>query len=177
MSRLGLVVAATLGGTLALATSAASAHVTLAVQQAPVGSFYKAIFRVPHGCDGQATLKVRVRIPAGVIAVKPQPKPGWTLSTVTGPYPKPVAFMHGQTLAEGVKEVDWSGRLPDDEYDEFAVFAYLSDTLKPGTRLYWPTVQECGKAADRWIEIPAAGQSPHSVDHPAPSLELLPPKH
>jgi uncharacterized protein YcnI len=169
--------AAALGGALALSASAASAHVTLAVQQAPVGSFYKAIFRVPHGCDGEATLKVRIRIPEGVVGVKPQPKPGWTLSTVTGKYPKPVAFVHGQPLTEGVKEVNWSGKLPDNEYDEFAVFAFLSDALKPGTRLYWPAVQECAKGVHRWIEIPPAGQNPETLAHPAPSLELLPPKH
>ncbi|HVV94995.1 MAG TPA: YcnI family protein [Hyphomicrobiales bacterium] len=167
---------AAVGGAFMLAASAASAHITLAVPEATVGTFYKAVFRVPHGCDGEPTLKVRVRIPDGVIGVKPQPKPGWTLSTVIGKYPAPVAFMHGQTLAEGVKEVDWSGRLPDDDYDEFAVFAYLGDALKPGTRLYWPAVQECAKGANRWIEIPAAGQDAEKLEHPAPSLELLPPK-
>jgi uncharacterized protein YcnI len=30
-----------------------------------------------------------VRVPAGFIAVKPMPKPGWQLSTVNDKYPKP----------------------------------------------------------------------------------------
>jgi uncharacterized protein YcnI len=36
----------------ALAASAANAHVTLERRQAPVGSYYKAVFAVPHGCAG-----------------------------------------------------------------------------------------------------------------------------
>ena len=36
----------------ALAASPAIAHVTLEKRQAPVGSYYKAVFAVPHGCAG-----------------------------------------------------------------------------------------------------------------------------
>ena len=66
----------------------AGAHITLETREAPVGAGYKAVLRVPHGCEGTATTSVRVRIPDGVIGVKPMPKPGWTLTTVTGKYPK-----------------------------------------------------------------------------------------
>ena len=39
----------------ALVVSPASAHVTLEKRQAPVGSYYKAVFAVPHGiADRQA---------------------------------------------------------------------------------------------------------------------------
>ena len=37
-------------------------------KQATVGSSYKAVFVVPHGCAGSATIKIRVQIPEGVIA-------------------------------------------------------------------------------------------------------------
>src|SRR5689334_9992517 len=37
----------------------AVAHVTLENQQAPVASIYKAVFRVPHGCKGKPTNRVR----------------------------------------------------------------------------------------------------------------------
>ena len=33
----------------------ACAHVTLEAQEAPVASTYKAVLRVPHGCEGAAT--------------------------------------------------------------------------------------------------------------------------
>ena len=67
-----------------LAAAPAVAHVTLEGKQAPVGSYYKAVFAVPHGCAGSATTKIRVQIPEGVIGVKPMPKPGCALDTVTG---------------------------------------------------------------------------------------------
>ena len=35
--------------------TAAFAHITLETQEAKVGSTYKAVLRVPHGCDGKAT--------------------------------------------------------------------------------------------------------------------------
>jgi periplasmic copper chaperone A len=40
----------------ALAASPASAHVTLETKQAAVGSYYKAVFAVPHGCAGSPTV-------------------------------------------------------------------------------------------------------------------------
>ncbi len=39
-----------------LSASPAAAHVTLEKRQAPVGSYYKAVFAVPHGCAGSATV-------------------------------------------------------------------------------------------------------------------------
>ncbi len=41
---------------LAIGTGAAFAHVTLETQTAAVGSTYKAVLRVPHGCEGKATI-------------------------------------------------------------------------------------------------------------------------
>ena len=67
-----------------LGSSAAFAHITLQDKQAPVGSSYKAVLRVPHGCSGSATVALRVRIPSGFIDVKPMPKPGWKLDVVRG---------------------------------------------------------------------------------------------
>ena len=60
---------------LAFGATAALAHATFEVQEAPVGANYKAVLRVPHGCDGKATKVVRVQIPEGVIAVKPMQTP------------------------------------------------------------------------------------------------------
>ena len=37
---------------------------------------------MPHGCSGSPTTAIRVRVPAGIIGVKPMPKPGWQLNTV-----------------------------------------------------------------------------------------------
>jgi periplasmic copper chaperone A len=143
--------AVTLGGTAALA------HATLETQQAAIKTNYKAVMRTPHGCEGTATLKVRIQIPEGVIAVKPQPKAGWTLEIVKAKYAKSYDY-YGTPMTEGVKEIIWSGKLLDENYDEFVFRAYLTDSLKPGEMLYFPTIQECEKGTHRWIEIPAEGK-------------------
>ncbi len=107
--------------------SPASAHVLLEPKQATVGSSYKAVFAVPHGCAGSATTKIRVQIPEGVIAAKPMPKAGWTVEAISGKYAGEYDF-HGSKLSEGVKEVVWSGgKLPDHQYDEFVVSTFLTD--------------------------------------------------
>ena len=102
------------------------------------------------------------------------PKAGWQLETVKGKYLKPYTY-YGSKVDEGVKEVVWSGgKLPDDFYDEFVLRAYLTDSLKPGSTLYWPVVQECEKGVERWIQIPAAGKSDDDYETPAPGVKLGP---
>lgn len=157
---------------LALSMSCAQAHVMLERQEAPIGGGYKAVFRVPHGCASSPTLKVRVRIPEGVVQVKPMPKAGWEIATVKGAYGKSYAVYHG-SVSEGVKEVTWSGRLSDDNYDEFVLSVFLTDALVPGSTLYFPVVQECESGVHRWIEIPAEGKSEADLKEPAPGLKLL----
>jgi periplasmic copper chaperone A len=159
----------------ALFTCAASAHVTLETREAPVGAPYKAVLRVPHGCEGTGTIALRIRVPDGMIAVKPMPKPGWKIETVNGKYSKTYNFFHGAKLSEGVVEIGFSGgNLPDAYYDEFVFTGFLADDLEPGKMLYVPVVQECEKGVHRWIEIPAAGKSSRDYPEPAPALKLMP---
>jgi uncharacterized protein YcnI len=158
----------------ALAASSAIAHVTLENRQATPASYYKAVFAVPHGCAGSATVKVRVQIPEGVIAVKPMPKPGWTVETTKGKYSTSYE-LHGATISEGVREVTWSGgKLADDNYDEFVLATFLTGSLKPNTTLYFPVVQECEQGVSRWIEIPQEGKPAHDSKSPAPGVKLMP---
>ena len=163
----GFVIAALLFAT------PAYAHVTLEGRQAAIGTWYKAVFAVPHGCAGSATTKVRVQIPDGVIDVKPMPKPGWNVEVVKGKYAAPYDF-HGGKVSEGAKEVVWSGgKLLDDNYDEFVISTYLTATLKPDTVLYFPTVQECEQGVSRWIDIPADAEHTHDAKSPAPGVKLI----
>jgi periplasmic copper chaperone A len=159
------------------AISFAAAHVEFETPEAPVGTSYKAVMRVNHGCDGSPTVTVRVRMPEGVIAVKPMPKPGWKLDAIKGKYPKPTNA-RGAAISEGVTEIAWSGgKLADGFYDEFVFQSSFSDELKPGTTIYFPVVQECEKGVHRWIEIPTGGgHGGHGAadSEPAPGLKLLP---
>ena len=159
----------------AFAASPAAAHVSLETKQATVGASYKAVFTVPHGCKGSPTVKIRVQIPEGVIAVKPMPKAGWTIDVVEGKYAGEYDY-HGSKLSSGVKEVAWSGgKLTDQHYDEFVVQTFLTGSLKPNTTLYFPVVQECETGVSRWIDVPAEGAG-HSHDgkSPAPGVKLMP---
>ena len=137
----------------AITATTAEAHITLEVGEAPVGGAYKAVLRVPHGCEGEATLRVRVQIPEGVIAVKPMPKPGWKIETVTGKYAKPYDYF-GSEMTEGVTEIVWTGELPDAYYDEFVFRGTLtkgltvgSDSLLPGRSRNAPTRPSAGSSS------------------------------
>lgn len=153
--------------------SPAYAHVTLEASQAPADSFQKVVLRVPHGCAGSPTVKLRVQIPEGVTGVKQQPKTGWKSAPVRGRLPTPFDDGHGKPITEGVREAVWSGgRLNDDEFDEFAMHVKLPN--RPGTTLYFPVVQECVKGVTRWIETPEEGKGPQGLKEPAPSLRLIP---
>jgi periplasmic copper chaperone A len=159
---------------MAVGTVTAFAHATLEVAEAPVGASYKAIIRIPHGCEGEPTIAVRVQIPEGVISAKPMPKAGWTFEKIKGPYEQAYEYF-GTPMSEGVKEIIWKdGSLPDDEYDEFVFRAFLTEGLPVGEILYLPVVQEGPEgAAERWIEIPAEGQSSDDLESPAPGIRLL----
>lgn len=155
--------------------SAAMAHVTLETSEAPANSTQKVVLRVPHGCDGQATHTVRVLIPEGFIGVKPMPKPGWQVETRKGPYARSYDYF-GNKLAEGVKEVVWSGgNLLDEHYDEFVLRGRVTD-LPPGTMLWFKTVQDCKDGSERWIEVPAEGRKASDLKRPAPGLKVVAPK-
>ncbi len=155
------------------AASLAHAHASLEQREAKVGSGYKAVVKIGHGCDGSATTTVRVDIPEGVIGVKPMPKPGWTITTQRGAYARAYKHYHGD-LSEGVRQVTWTGGpLPDDFYDEFVVSAYIAGELTPGTTLYFPVTQTCEKGELAWTEIPVAGQDAHDLKSPAATLKLI----
>jgi uncharacterized protein YcnI len=173
-----LRVALAAGAALALSTGTAFAHATFEVREAAVGGAYKGVVKIGHGCKGgAATTKLSVTIPEGVIAAKPMPKAGWTLATVKGAYAKSYKYYGTEKVAEGVKQITWSGgELSDDNYDEFVISMYLTDSLTPGTTLYFPIVQTCTEGENRWVEIPAAGQDAHALAKPAAGVRLLPAK-
>jgi hypothetical protein len=151
----------------------ASAHVVLDKSEARIGASYKAVLAVPHGCEGSATIRLTVSVPEGMIAVKPIPKPGWTIAVTKGAYARSYAFMHGIQLSEGVKEISWSGgKLEDAFYDEFGFAGFIADSLKAGDKLAFPVIQECESGVAKWVEVAAAGQDPHALKYPAPQLRL-----
>jgi uncharacterized protein YcnI len=163
------------GGALAAAalmiSAPALAHVTFENGQATPNSTYKAVLRIPHGCDGKPTLKVRVRIPEGIVAVKPMPKAGWKLETTKGSYVKAYQ-LYGEAVSEGVTDIVWTGSLDDAHYDEFVFQARFTDAYQPGATVYFPVVQECDGATEEWTQVPGAGEDPHGLQSPAPGVRI-----
>jgi len=159
-----------------VAAAPADAHVFLEGKQAAISADYKAVFVVPHGCAGSATIKLRVQIPEGVVATDAKPVDGWTVDTVKGKYPGEYD-VKGAKVSEGIKEVAWSGgKLPDKTRQDFVIETFLTDSLKPDTTLYFPVVQECEQGVSRWIEIPPEGAvHAHEGKWPAPGVKLTKP--
>jgi len=154
------------------APTAAAAHVTVSPSEAPANSYAKLSFRVSHGCQGSPTVRLRLQIPEGVTAVKPQVHPLWKINTTMRPLAQPYQS-HGKTITETVNEVIWSeGSLPDNLMDEFHVSVKLPD--QAGQVLAFPVVQECQQGIYRWIQVAKPGEDPDSLAEPAPLLKLTP---
>ncbi|HEX2070794.1 MAG TPA: YcnI family protein [Thermoleophilaceae bacterium] len=155
------------------AAAPAAAHITVAPSEAPADGFATLQVQVPHGCEGSPTRAIRVRIPRSVPSVTPQVHPGWEVTTEDGP--KDVVELHGETVRRGVAEVTWTaadaGPLPDDRLDVFGMSVKLPPG-EPGEAVYFPTVAECVKGQDAWIQIPRAGESADELEAPAPAVTL-----
>lgn len=153
----------------ALSPSIAVAHMVADPPEGPAGGYFKAAFRVTHGCQGTPTVSVTIRIPEGVLGAKPQAKPGWTIEIKTRPVDPPVDLGHGFKIRETASEITWrGGPLPNAYFDEFALTMRTPD--RPGTTLYFPSIQTCEKGSYEWVQVPGGpGEHLHA---PAPSVKL-----
>ena len=159
-----LVLAVTL-----LWSGVASAHVTPQDPEAPSGGYFTTAFKVGHGCDGSPTTKVEIKMGEGVTSVKPQPVPGWNLSTTMRTLDPPIDN-HGTLITETVDTVVWEGGpLPDTELQMFWVSMKLPEG-DAGTTVAFPVVQTCEQGETAWIEPIVEGEE--EPDHPAPVVTL-----
>lgn len=141
------VVLALVALTTSVAAGPASAHVHTDPATVKPGARATVAFRITHGCDGSPTVKVALRLPAGVARATPMAVAGWKAS-VRG------------------RVVTWSGgRLAPTATQAFAVTATFP-TAK-GV-LAFPMVQTCVKGENAWIEPTVAGQPEPA--HPAPMI-------
>jgi uncharacterized protein YcnI len=118
---------------------------------------------------------VRVKIPDGVLSLKPQAKPGWEIAITMRKLEKPVDNGHGGLITETVDEVAWrGGKLPNNWFDEFGLAMKLP-ARAAGEVLWFPVIQECERGVHRWIEIPKEGQRWNALKEPAPFIRLKAP--
>lgn len=165
----------TCGALLAAAVAIpAFAHTSFVNPTAEQDATIVAALQVPHGCEGGlATTEVRVELPEGFIAAKPQPKAGWQLEVISGDYQKAYKN-HGKDVKSGPVEIRWKdGDLPDAYYDTFNIQGKISG-VDADADLPFKVTQLCGeKGSVKWDQIAAAGQDPHSLDNPAPTIKIV----
>lgn len=150
----------------------AAAHITANPNESEADSWFRTALRVSHGCAGAATIAVKVKIPPGPISVRPQAKPGWAIEIKMRQLEPPIHGPHG-LVTEVADEITWrGGPLPDAYFDEFGLSMRLPN--EPGKILYFPTIQECEKGTEYWVEIPATGEAWGDKDKPAPYIRLKP---
>jgi len=153
--------AALVSAALVLLPASADAFVSLKSKQAPAGADYTATFTVEHGCAGSPTVRLRIRMPDGVSAVKPLDAAGWKVSA---------ARARAEPDAAVVEVVWLGGTLEAETPGEFAIAMRLPDA--PGTTLYFPVTQECEKGSVRWAETPSPTMLAGALRFPAPALTL-----
>jgi uncharacterized protein YcnI len=164
------VIVAVVGVLVLMVASPAFGHVTVSPTESTADGFATLVFQVPHGCEGSPTTSLSIQIPAGVVSVKPQVKPGWELTIEEGTLPEPVDYF-GETLTEGVLSVTWSGGSLEDQFmDQFGMSVKLPPSA--GETLYFPAVQTCAEGEHAWIQIPEEGQSSEELEEPAPAVLL-----
>lgn len=147
-----------------LAPAPALAHVVATPGEAKAGSYSAIAFRVGHACaTGDATLTLRVEIPDTVASARPQPKAGWTLAVERSDEADPAKR---RTTA-----VSWTGRLPGDQFDDFAVLMKLP--AQAGD-LVFPVIQTCEKGESQWTEIADPQRPGEALTRPAPVVRLTP---
>lgn len=155
-----------------LVSSSAWSHAVINEAEADAGGFAFITLRITHGCDAEPTTEVRVKIPEGVTRVSPRFESDWTaekrMRKLTTPYENEV----GQLVTETVDEIVWTGgSLPDGYYGEFQLRVLMPDAADE--TLWFKTIQNCANGTIRWIEVPAEGQSPYELEHPAPFVKLI----
>ncbi|WP_461103911.1 YcnI family copper-binding membrane protein [Tessaracoccus terricola] len=152
----------------------AAAHVGVTSTTDEAGAYAVLSFSVPHGCEGSPTTEIAVQVPAGINSVTPTRNALYTLETVTETLDEPVADSHGNEVTERVAEVVWTATtpLPDGQRDVLELSLQLPAEAA-GTTLHFPVVQTCEEGESAWVEVPAAGQDPHDLAFPAPSLDVV----
>ncbi|KAK5815356.1 hypothetical protein F5H01DRAFT_345601 [Linnemannia elongata] len=149
-----LAVATAVVSTLLLAASNVEAHVTANPSVGVSGAYFQTNFRVPHGCEGNATDLVIVEIPKNVTSVKPRATYPWNTTINMIPLAVPIVTPTG-TVNMTVGSVTWSnGNLADNMYEDFGLQFKLPQIIGP---LYWSVYQHCVNGGwQNWTNIPDA---------------------
>jgi len=175
LARVAVLVAALLTALAAsvVVATGASAHVTVASQDATPGGFGKITFRVPNESDTASTVGLRIQIPvdAALASLRTQPMAGWTATLTTADLDDPLEN-HGQEITSYVSVVEFradegAGIAPG----QFQEFSLSGGPFPDADQLSFPTVQLYNDGTEAaWIEPTVDGQE--EPESPAPVLSL-----
>lgn len=170
-----LTAAAATGGSAALlltAAAGASAHVGVTPDKTSASSYALLTFGIPHGCDESGTTKVTITLPAELNDAQPTVNPNWTVEKVTEHLAEPLKLADGTSITKRTSQIVYTAKapLPSELRDALVLSLKLPDAA--GTTLYFPTLQTCETGQTDWSEIANAGQDPHSLAAPAPSITI-----
>lgn len=118
-------------------------------------------FNVGHGCAGDDTVAVEIRLPEQVNAVRP----------VRGALGEGEVMTSSAGIPLAVTFSKQNARAMDDQYYRVALQITVPDT--PFTTLYFPAIQTCRSAVGdetthEWIGLPG------DPEDPAPALTIMP---
>lgn len=150
---------------LALAAPAL-AHVTIQPREAPAGSFFRFMVRVPNERDNAGTISVEVDLPDNLTFVSFQPKDGWERTVTMKTLDEPI-MVFGEPVTEVIDSVKWEATGPPIGVGEFDEFGFSARTPDEPGELVFPSIQvyESGEVV-RWI-------GPPDSDEPAPIVTLF----
>ena len=175
LARAGVVLTAVLAALVAsvVLATAASAHVTVASDDAAPGGYGKLTFRVPNESDTASTVDVRISIPAdaAMASLQTQPVPGWTVSTTAATLDEPEE-VDGQQISDYVSVVEFradaGGGIAPGQFQEFSL---SGGPFPDADSLSYPVVQTYSDGTESaWIEPTVEGQA--EPEDPAPVLSL-----
>lgn len=148
------------GAILALAIPAmASAHVSVSPDELIAGDHGVLTFSFAHGCENSPTTSLKVTMPDGLASVAPTMDSDWTIDiekgddglvsavTYTALEPVPNELRGAVSMAVGLDE---------DAPDSLA----------------FPVIQTCVEGSTEWTELAEEGEDPHSLDAPAPVVQV-----
>jgi uncharacterized protein YcnI len=100
-----------------LLLGAVSGHITMTPNYGgESGSYFFSQIKVAHGAEGKYTTKVNLIVPAGVLNVVAESKPGWD---ITYTFRDIEAYMsHGFEVSSAVATVTWTAVCKGDNDDE-----------------------------------------------------------
>lgn len=144
----------------------AFAHVTLAPKAAAAGSWTTFAVKVPNESDSASTVKVALKMPAGISSASYEPVPGWTAKVIRTKLAKPIESEDGP-IDEVVSEVQWraTGRgVEPGQFVPFGLTVPVPDAA--GEKLAFKAVQTYSDGrVVRWIGAPDSAE-------PAPTVEV-----